>query len=104
MAINIPYDLWPIWCDYLEEQGQNTELLRLCMEYGVFNNTLANVTVRYYDTYGAYLYPPSDKQGISTTETIFNGLIPYENAMSRASIWLAIYAAIGNGTRSYCRF
>lgn len=31
--MNISYDLWPIWCDYLEEQGQDTELLRYVLTY-----------------------------------------------------------------------
>lgn len=34
--MNIPYDLWPIWCDYLEEQGYDTEYLRYVMTYPYF--------------------------------------------------------------------
>lgn len=34
--MNIDYFFWPIWCDYLEENGQNTELLRYVLTYSVF--------------------------------------------------------------------
>lgn len=31
--MNIDYSLWPICCDYLEEQGQDTELLKYIMTW-----------------------------------------------------------------------
>lgn len=32
--MNVPYELWPIWADYLEEQGFDTEFLRYYLTWG----------------------------------------------------------------------
>lgn len=46
--MNISYDLWPIWCDYLEENGQDTELLRYVLTWGIWNNASYVNTVNYW--------------------------------------------------------
>lgn len=85
--MNIDYALWPIWCDCLEEQGQNTEFLRYCMEYGVFHTIsymgytmfedlegigiLYNIYFddeeygNYTDEYGVYCFDIDDLNGVS---------------------------------------
>lgn len=64
--LNISYDLWSIWYDYLEEQGQNTELLRYVLTYNVIGiGKMASIF--------------KDVIGINEVLNIGNGYMPINN-------------------------
>lgn len=61
--MDIEYSLWPIWYDYLEEQGQNTELLRYVLTWQV-NSCLCYRHIDFVrNNYGCLTFTPQQSCG-----------------------------------------